>query len=137
MAVMSDKEKKAMIQEIYGIIIKGNTDHLDSFFSDDVVLTWGPFMFEGIKKIQQWAKEFGEIFKNSAFSERHLETQGDKGINIFVLRTPFSDGRVGELYCTGKYEFHNGKIKDFKISINRGYVLVTMEVAKRLGIRKP
>ena len=97
---------------------------LQTFFSVNTELSWGPYIFEGKEKILNWAKELLELFPTIGFQEKALEIHGNTVKHEFIIVFITSNGQKGLLPCIGIYTFKEGLIDNLKITLLPGVLTV-------------
>jgi len=121
---VSEEKNKAVIRSFHRALITNNVDEALSYFTDDAVLIWGPFTFQGKEEIRRWVIELGEMARNLQFGEKSFVIQGNRVTIEFFMGLLTYDGKRGLIPGTGVYEFKNGKFQQIKITLSYGYVLI-------------
>jgi hypothetical protein len=117
-------------ESVYGFcqaLTLKNLDKIRSLLSDQALLSWGPYDFEGKEKILEWAEELFELFPFLSFKEKNLEVNGSEAKHEFMIAFLTAQGRKGWLPCEAAYTFKDGKIHQVKIKLLHGFLAVSRD----------
>jgi len=128
----SDEAAEGLIRSFYEVLTKGNIEALESILTDDAILDFGPFRFEGIGRIGEWAIELRKMFPHLGFKEGSIKTTVDEATSEFVLRVIGVNGVRGRLQCLAKYSVKNGRIRRVSVKPQKGVLEITFGDVMRL-----
>ena len=109
-----------------------NLDVLKSILSDDAILSWGPYDFEGVESILTWAGELHDLFPFMAFKEKSLDIKGSTAEHGFMIAFMTSQGRKGWLPCEGTYKFIKDRISRVNVNLLHGFLAVSRDDIERV-----
>jgi hypothetical protein len=123
---------KARVYSFYQSLTSKNIDNLQKFFTNEAILSWGPYKFVGKENILSWAKELWELFPILTIQEKSIEVYGTMVKHEFVLAFTTQEGRNGWLPCESLYKFKNDEIFQLDINLKHGYVAVNRDEIERV-----
>jgi len=129
---MSETEIRESVYGFYQALTLRNLDKIQSILSDQALLSWGPYDFEGKEKILKWAEELLELFPFLSFKEKNLEVDGSEAKHEFMIAFLTAKGRKGWLPCEATYTFKDGKIHQVKIKLLHGFLAVSKDEIERV-----
>lgn len=118
------EEFKASIQAFYDALMSKDPDGVLSLCTEDAVLGWGPYSFEGKEEIKRWATELGLHFAWFRLENVSVAQEKDSVVHRFNIRVTMPNGQRGWLPVEGKYEFEKGRFRRIWINPSRGYILI-------------
>ena len=104
------------IRSIYQALEKGNLEYLLDFFSDDAVLMWGPFRFEGKMEIEKWAKKILGLFLSFHVINKGFNVSENRVYHEFAIEVVTLNMKRGLMPASGIYDFESGMFKRFEIN---------------------
>lgn len=108
------------IRCFYNSLMDGNIENLISLCTEDAILNWGPYKFEGREEIRTWATELRLLFPKLKIKEVRLFVRENNIAHKFILNVTTPDGRNGWIPCEGVYKFKNSSIDNIKINLSYG-----------------
>jgi len=118
------------IREAYRALARGDVEVFLDMCSDDVTLAWGPFKFEGKPCVERWARELLQSFTSIGFVEKSITVKGDEVKHEYFMSTVNQDMSRGVIEAVAGYRLEGGKIRDLKINLHNGYLIVKRERLK-------
>jgi len=129
---MSETEKKELVYGFFQALTLKNLDKIQSSFSDEASLSWGPYDFVGKESILTWASELFELFPFISFKEKKLEVHESTAKHEFMIAFLTSQGRRGWLPCEATYTFKDGQIHQMKIKLLHGFLAVNRDEIEKV-----
>lgn len=123
----SFEEKRVRVQGFYQALLEKDFETLLKSCTEDVILFWGPYKFEGREKVKQWATEFKELFPRSGIADKVVKFEENRMTNDFVLSFIIPSGECGWLQCVGTYGFEGDKIQSVRIEPLKGIFTIKKE----------
>ena len=119
----SDEDLKQVIRVFYTCAALENTEKVIALCTEDVVLRWGNYTFEGTAAIERWVRELAQSFSGVAFIEKSLSIHRGEGLHEFLLRINTPIGGEGLIPVAAKYLFRDGKILALDLSLQEGLIV--------------
>ncbi len=121
--MVSDEELKQVIRVFYTYAALGDAEKAMSLCTDDVVLKWGDYTFEGKSAVKGWVGEMARRFTGVAFIEKSLLIQRGEGSHEFLFRINAPAEGEGLIPIIAKYLFRDGKISSLDLSLQDGIIV--------------
>jgi len=128
----AERVTERLVRSFYDALMTANLETLRSILTKDVVLTFGPYKFLGLREVGQWAIQLKKIFPHLGFSETSIKTAGNEVTNVFVMKVIGLNKLRGRLPCSGRYSLRDGKIYQISIKPSEGILDVTFGDIMRL-----
>ena len=124
---MSLKEMFTIVCDLYDALMKDDIGRMLSLLTENAILEWGPFTFEGKERIKQWGTELRQMFIDLSFGLNQLTIKNNVASHNLLMSVTVPGGRRGLMKAMGNYKFKNRKIQNINITILEGILLVSKE----------
>jgi len=121
-----------LVRSFYDALMTGNLETLRSILTKDVILTFGPFKFQGLEEVEQWAIQIKKIFPHLGFSETSIKTTGNEITQEFMMKVIGINKLRGRLVCFGRFSLRDGRICQISIKTSEGILDITFGDIMRL-----
>lgn len=121
-----------MVDSFYDAFASGDVEGLRSTLAEDVVLSFGPFRFEGSDEVAGWLAELKREFPYLDFKEESLKAEEGEIHHKFTLRVIGPNRVRGRLPCLGRYSLKDGKIHRASITTSEGVLEISAGDIMRL-----
>lgn len=117
---MSEFDAHIIVKDALEGLLKNDRDKVLACISEDAVLSWGPYIFEGRDAIRAWAADLWGVFGEINIAEKSFAvTSGGAQHSLFLVVTARS-GQEGMLPIEATYALRDGKIQGFKMGVLPG-----------------
>ena len=123
---------KNRVHKFYFALMRNDLSELLSFLSEDSVLWWGPYRFQGKEEIKRWASELREMFPLLFIKEKSLRVEGDHVVHEFLIESVTRDEQRGWLPCVGIYDLNDDLIQSLRIKLLHGWLSVKKDDLERV-----
>jgi len=131
-SLTEDRATDRLVRSFYDALMTANLETLRSILTEDVVLMFGPYRFQGLNEVGQWAIQLKKIFPHLGFSETSIKTSGNEVTHEFMMKVIGLNKLRGRLPCSGRYSLIDGKIYQIAIKPSEGILDVTFGDIMRL-----
>jgi hypothetical protein len=112
---MQVKEIVELVHYIYQMLEGKRIKAMLNSFSENAVLTWGPFEFTGKEEIAKWAGELLDLFTSIHIVDRALTVNEDKVYHEFLIEVVTLDTKKGVMPVSGNYELEREIFQRFDL----------------------
>ena len=122
---MAEGRIRTLVDSFYDAFASGDVEGLRSTLAEDVVLTFGPFRFEGVEKVAEWVAGLKREFPYLGFKEASLKAEESEVHHKFTLRVIGPNRVRGRLPCLGRYSLKDGKIHRASVRSSEGVLEIS------------
>jgi hypothetical protein len=94
---------------------KHQIDAMLESFSENAVLTWGPFEYKGKQEIKKWVTELLDLFTSIHIVDRVINVKASRVYHEFLIEIVTRDHKKGLMPVTGNYELKGVQIHHFSL----------------------
>ena len=134
--MLSESIARRLIQSFFSTLNNNNVDRIGSLCDEDVILNWGPYIFEGKEQLTRWAKEFFTKFSCIKYKETDFKLEGNTAREKMILEITTQRGQKGVIRCESLLKFKNKKIENIKFVFSTGAILIEKEESVGLNLHK-
>lgn len=122
---MAQQLRSSIIHTFNRMLVEKNVTAMLSCCSEDVILSWAHFTFEGRKEVKRWAKELYLMFPALEIHEESLLIGRNVARQVFFLTITTQSNRKGMLPIVATYRFRDDKIVHVNVTISVGLLTFT------------